>query len=164
MNINHNDVRTVEVTLHRHLNPSMFKGGKHYEEIASQMYKTQITKYGADSFKNQEVFAVRVPAKPCFCETCSGTGKRSKYDVGGYDVNAMCYPENDEPDYEFMEDYFSGKTDIPCDECKGTGFMKDVSLEDCTDAQRVIFEKNERLYESEAEDEAIRAAERAMGA
>ena len=114
-------------------------------------------------FRKGEYFYAKLPAKVDWCNSCNGTGKRSKYDVEGYDINEMMY-EDGVIDHEFAERYFNGHTDIQCNECKGTKIQNITDWESCNDVQLEILERNQKAYQEEAYDRAYSDMERRMGA
>lgn len=61
-----------------------------------------------------------VPAKYEVCESCEGSGTTTAHiepEGGGFTSSEWHEMEAGDPD--FAEDYFSGKYDRPCEECKG---------------------------------------------
>ncbi len=112
-----------------------------------------------DKYSCKPIFAI-LPATPCWCSYCNGTGGRSKYDIGGYNIDSMM---QDDDDGEFREAYFSGKTDVTCNECKGTGVVFEVDEDNLTDVQKRIMEDNRDMYYIDYENEQEREAERRMG-
>jgi hypothetical protein len=98
---------------------------------------------------------LNVEGKYEVCTTCNGHGHHFRSDL---DENHMVNMMEDDCDYEGIEDYYNGRFDQVCSECKG---------------QRVVFAPilpkwaEERIwdwYESEMESRACRDAERRMGA
>ena len=106
-------------------------------------------------------FGVLLPQTPDWCHTCDGTGGRSRYDVDGYDIDAMIGMDDDG---SFREDYFSGKTDVPCDCCGGSGVVFIIDYDKLSDGQKAILEIDARGHESDADARAESDAERRMGA
>ena len=124
---------------------------------AQKLIRTQESgKYDTFSF-------VIAPAKVNWCGTCNGTGKRSVYDVQGYDIDRMMNTGDYEADMEFREDYFGGKTDTCCDVCEGTKIQNEVDYNSLNKLQDEIFEANWKCYREEAQDRAEEEAERRAG-
>lgn len=63
---------------------------------------------------------VELPFKFQICSICEGRGTSSAY------LGAFTQSDMDEEGPEFMEDYFDGHYDRPCDECGGSGKVKVV--------------------------------------
>lgn len=63
-----------------------------------------------------------LPTKWVICETCKGEGKSTAY-LGAFSAEEML-----EEDLEFIEDYVSGFYDRCCDECGGTGKVREADL------------------------------------
>ena len=94
-----------------------------------------------------------LPCKVEWCDTCNGSGHRSRYDVGGYDISSMMYDENGIIDEGFHEDYFSGRTDIECDACGGTKINNIIDYDSLTPQQEKILSINDRCINEEAYSE-----------
>lgn len=58
----------------------------------------------------------RIPAKYEICERCDGEGKHTNPAIDGRGLSREDFDELGE---EFEEDYFAGRYDIRCEECKG---------------------------------------------
>ena len=114
-------------------------------------------------YRKGDYFYAKLPAKVDWCHTCNGSGKRSKYDVEGYDINEMMY-EDGVLDHEFAEDYFGGRTDIQCNECEGTKIQNIVDYDCCNQVEQEIVKQNQDAYIEEANDKAYSDMERRMGA
>ena len=99
-------------------------------------------------FDNQVV----LPCKVDWCGCCDGSGTRSRYDVEGYDINAMLYDEDGIIDEQFAEDYFNGRTDIKCDECEGTRIQTMMDFESCNELQKEIVQEQRRIENEEYQD------------
>jgi len=92
-----------------------------------------------------------LPYKWAICPTCLGDGTRRI-------VSDSCVEEMDP---EEREDFFQGKYDVRCDECKGTGKIKVLDEDRCSPEDLEEYrsqEEQRRASEYEA------AAERRMGA
>ena len=107
---------------------------------------------------------VNLPCKVDWCYACNGSGGRSKYDIEGYDINSMITDDGGHTDYDFKEDYFSGKTDITCNICNGDKIQNIVDWESCNELQLAILKSDEKCWQEEADDRAEQEAERRMGA
>lgn len=98
---------------------------------------------------------LNVEGKYEVCTSCNGHGTHFRSDL---DESHMVNMMEDDCDYEGIEDYYNGRFDQVCSECKG---------------KRVVFSPilpqwaEERIwdwYECERESRACRDAERRMGA
>lgn len=114
----------------------------------------------ADFDKAEELYVkgdhlyIKLPTTPEWCTPCNGTGRRSEWDVNGYDIDAML---EDDEDGERREAYFNGYTDITCDVCKGDKVFAIVDQDALNEVQKAIFETDGELhdqdYQQEREDE-----------
>lgn len=93
------------------------------------------------------------------CDLCGGRGSHTNpsIDAGGLTGEDMA-----DWDDEDRERYFGGGYDVACYECKGARVVPAPRARD--DAERAILAKIEEFEREAAEDAALRAAERAMGA
>jgi hypothetical protein len=108
-------------------------------------------------------YKVMLPCKVDWCPTCNGSGGRSKYDIEGYDIDALLRDEDGMIDEHMHEAYWSGRTDVKCNVCNGTKIQNTIDLESCNELQREIAEENIRIIreieEERIADEKIRRAE-----
>ena len=116
------------------------------QEDLSDDLKSKVNVVDGNCFTN-------LPCKVEWCDTCDGSGNRSKYDVGGYDITSMMYDEDGIIDEGFHEDYFSGMTDIECDACGGTKIQNIVDYDSLTPQQEKILRINDRCINEEAYSE-----------
>jgi len=111
-------------------------------------------------YSQNEASVIRVLAVAEWCPSCNGTGGRSQYDVGGYDINEMLDMDDDG---SFREDYFSGRTDVVCDSCNGDKVNAVPCMESCSDEQKALLELSSKEwqehYQDLRDDEATRRAE-----
>lgn len=89
---------------------------------------------------------ITLPLKNQLCPACNGEGTRALH---GYEVTDQC-----REDPEFAEDYFAGRYDTVCEECRGAKVQKVVD-EDALDADVL------KLWHFYLDDAADAAAERA---
>ncbi len=122
-----------------------------------------LIKVGEDKW-GQPLFGIKVPSTPEWCWACNGSGSRSQYDVGGYNIDAMLYDEDGIIDESFAEDYFGGRTDVCCDQCNGTRIQSVVDYEALSEGQQRVMKAEADACHSEAMDRAESEAERRMGA
>lgn len=108
-----------------------------------------LTLYHDDGSETQVPFRWRI------CGHCRGTSKSSAY------LGAYTWEEMDEAGEEFIEDYFAGNYDRPCDCCDGTGKVQEVDRKAMSTDDRAAWDAQ---CQGEAEDRACEAAERRMGA
>lgn len=106
------------------------------------------------------------PACWAICGSCRGHGTTSRHiecDGGGFTSSEWAEACGDDED--FADDYFSGRYDRNCDECKGLGRIQVIDEELVTSWRDKIalraFYQGER---DSAEINAMHAAERRMGA
>ena len=97
---------------------------------------------------------VTVPTKWEICDGCQGEGQSSAY------LGAFTASEWAEEDQEFQEDYFAGRYDRACEDCKGSGKVKVIDDERCDPVAREAFYAQEQ---ADADMAAERAAERRFG-
>ena len=105
-----------------------------------------------------------LPCKVDWCSACDGTGKRSKYDIQGYDIDAMITDEYGNTDYDFKESYFNGRTDVACDCCNGTKITNIVDEDACNEIQKAIIKEHYECIDAEIQFAEESAAERRFGA
>ena len=143
------------------------------KKIEYKLHKSFIYRYEEEDFSDDLKSKITIsdgicktilPCKVDWCDTCNGSGHRSRYDVGGYDISSMMYDENGIIDEGFHEDYFSGRTDIECDACGGTKINNIIDYDSLTPQQEKILSINDRCINEEAYNIAYAESERAMGA
>lgn len=66
-------------------------------------------------FSDEDGEFVQVPYKWEICSQCQGDGRSSDY------LGSFTWDELNEQGDEFIEDYFAGDYDRPCDCCEGSG-------------------------------------------
>ena len=96
------------------------------------------------------------------CASCGGEGTTTRHiecDGGGFTASEWAEACDDDPD--FAEDYFGGRYDRPCPDCNGSGKVKVVDLDRLSAEDRAAYEAQ---CEEDRWDDAMRAAERRMGA
>ena len=85
------------------------------------------------------------------CGECRGDGTvvNPSIDAGGISVDAFC------EDPEFYENYMTGKYDIACNYCNGSGKVREIDRDAC-DADKLAEydDEVEGYYECEAEHRA----------
>jgi len=64
-----------------------------------------------------------LPMKWCICGQCEGEGQSSGY------MGAFTSDDMDQMDQDFIDDYFAGNFDRPCDACGGSGKIQEVDEE-----------------------------------
>jgi len=92
-----------------------------------------------------------LPYKWAICSTCLGEGTRRM--VSEEYVAEM--------DSEELQDFFDGKYDTVCDECKGTGKIKVIDVERCSPEDLAEYRSQEEQRRADAYEA---EAERRMGA
>lgn len=90
------------------------------------------------------------------CPVCHGNGTHVNPSI---DAGGLGWDDMDDPD--FRDDYMSGVYDVLCYGCKGERVVPTVDTDRCDPE---ILKGYQEEQEALAEDEAIRAAERRMGA
>jgi len=115
----------------------------------------------------EEGWAHQFPLAFVVCDTCSGKGKivnpSVECDGGGFtqsEWNEACYEDPD-----FADDYFSGVYDIACPECSGQRVIPWVNEELVKNNPdwKKVRKRIDELQRMEAEDAAMREAERRFG-
>jgi hypothetical protein len=96
----------------------------------------------------------KVPLVNSLCPSCDGEGKRALH---GYDVTEMI---REDPD--FGQDYFAGHYDTLCNDCRGSGVIKDFDGESFSASPEMIATWN-RYCNDYYDDLATQAAEIAAG-
>ena len=102
---------------------------------------------------------IDIPGKHEVCPTCEGHGKVV---APGIDDHGITSEEFDE-DPDFREDYFSGRYDVQCSECKGQNVVVVPALDLCSDAEKKLYEDYKAELTARADFEAECAWERKMG-
>lgn len=97
----------------------------------------------------------RLPAKYTVCGTCQGRGKTSNY-LGAFTAETM-----DEAGSEFMEDYFAGNFDRPCEECNGLRVVL-VPDHDHPEFDEKIFQEWQEIEYENWRDERLHRMEMSM--
>ena len=100
---------------------------------------------------------VEVPGRWAICECCRGTGKSSRHVEqagGGITASEMAEEEYDNPG--FREDYFRGKLDRCCDECSGSGKVKEVDHEQLNKTEKAAVKSHFEYLHSQRVEERMR--------
>lgn len=99
---------------------------------------------------------VSVPGCWEICDNCDGHGKHSRH-LGAFTQSEFYETFDDE---ESREDYFAGRYDTKCEECRGDGKIWVADIDHMTEKQlKIYYKKLDADYAYECE----RAAERRMG-
>ena len=115
------------------------------------MRRNQLEKFG------------RVWDLPCHfvvCGRCKGEGAHTNPNIDGNGITAM---EMDELGPDFEEAYFRGDYDVTCEECKGEKVVLEVNRNQAKHSSPEELKEYDEWAASEAETEAMYAAERRMG-
>lgn len=98
-----------------------------------------------------------LPTKWEICDNCRGNGTHVNPAIDGNGLS------RDDPDLDedFWDGYWTGRYDIKCDNCQGSGKVQVVDRERVTPEQLTQLEE---AYRDRADYEAECAAERRMGA
>ena len=98
-----------------------------------------------------------LPTCWAICGSCTGDGTMVNPSI---DAGGLSDDLRDDPD--FMQDYMGGQFDVACNECGGSGKVREI------DRDRADFAEQIAEYDQEVEDhyasEAESRAERMMGA
>ncbi len=109
--------------------------------------------YNADTDQDDEI---ELPTKWEICDICNGNAKHVNPSI---DAGGLC--DDMRHDQEFMDDYMSGRYDVPCSPCKGSGKVLVPDYDFLTIVQQeALQEQQEADYASAMESR----AERMMGA
>lgn len=106
--------------------------------------------------ENGEEITVTVPTRREVCGRCEGSGKHVNPSIDEHGIS----PEEFDEDPDFREAYFSGRYDVPCEECHGNNVVEVIDRALCTPEQIEAWEWREESLRPCP----IQAAERAMGA
>lgn len=66
-----------------------------------------------------------LPGTNRVCPRCAGVGRHVNPAIDSHGIS----PEEFEEDPDFAEGYFSGRYDVPCEECAGERVVGDVNLQ-----------------------------------
>lgn len=97
---------------------------------------------------------ITIPARWEICGSCRGEGESSRY-LGAFTADDM----HDLGD-DFREDYVTGRYDRTCDECGGSGKVREIDLNRATPEQVSAYGRD---MDALAELRAMEASERRMG-
>ena len=109
--------------------------------------------------QGQIIARIEIPATYEVCGTCEGKGSHVNPSIDAHGLTANDF--YDDPD--FREEYFSGRYDVACYECKGKRVVPEFT-KDPTPRQKQAIEHVYSELDSDAAFEAECAAERRMGA
>lgn len=101
-------------------------------------------------YYSEEDECVHLPYRWVICGHCEGEGMSSSY-LGAFTRDEL-YEQGD----EFIEDYFAGNYDRPCDCCDGTGKVPVPNYDKMTEEQ---VKKYEEQIQADIAYEAERRAE-----
>jgi RecJ-like exonuclease len=91
------------------------------------------------------------------CTRCEGEGTHTNPNIDGNGITASEWEEWDDDE---RDGYMSGRYDVACDECNGSGKIHVVDLERCTPEVRAIVESTDQAeHEQRAEAAYWRRAE-----
>lgn len=83
---------------------------------------------------------IQLPTKWAICDRCRGEGHHSN---PAFDGTTTEWWYDGDPDGESLQAYMSGAYDIPCDDCHGSGKVKEVDRDRCTERQLEILRETE---------------------
>lgn len=89
-----------------------------------------------------------LPYRWQICSQCAGEGKSSAY------LGAFTRDQLEDEGHEFIEDYFAGRYDRPCETCGGAGKVKKPDYRAMSKADRRAF------YKQQEEEREVRSIER----
>lgn len=101
-------------------------------------------------YYDEEGECIHLPYTWVICGHCEGEGMSSSY------LGAFTWDELNEQGEEFIEDYFAGNYDRPCDCCEGSGKIPIPNYDKMTEEQ---LEKYKDHVQAEREYKAERRAE-----
>lgn len=105
-------------------------------------------------YYDEEGEIVHLPYKWEICGHCNGEGMSSAY------LGDFTWDELNEKGEEFIEDYFAGNYDRPCDCCNGSGKITFPNYDKMTEEQ---VKRYEEKIQEDIEYEAMVRAEKRMG-
>lgn len=130
------------------------------------MRKSSRNTITVDLATNRDMIEWTFPARWEICFTCDGhatTTRHIECDGGGFTASEWAEACGDDP--EFAEDYFAGRYDRPCPDCKGLGRVQVIDRERVTSwRDKIALRAYDAQLADDAEIEAIHAMERRMGA
>jgi RecJ-like exonuclease len=113
--------------------------------------------------EKQDGEILSVPAKVAICSCCEGHGQVENPAFS----NGFTSSEWNDLDDDFKEEYMSGRYDVQCQECKGTGrvLVPDVARLAFSHKRQLVIVRREQREETSAirAINAEMAAERAFG-
>lgn len=101
-----------------------------------------------------------IPAKYEVCDRCGGRGT---HDHPAFS-NGFTGDEMDEAGPDFREEYMAGHYDVRCTVCDGKRVTLVCDEEACNEHERELVHELDEWAASDAETDAMHAAERRMGA
>lgn len=115
-------------------------------------------------YTNRDQIDVRFPARWAICPVCEGCatdrGASVECDGGGFTSSEWA-----EQDDDFKQDYLAGCYDRPCGHCDGLGRVQEIDEERVEGwRERILLRAYHAQLRDNREIDAIRAAERRMGA
>ena len=89
-----------------------------------------------------------IPAHYTVCNTCEGKGSHVNPAIDSHGLSREDF--DDDPD--FAEDYFAGRYDIPCNECRGKRVSPDINWDSLKpEIRKVVEDHIEDFYAYQAE-------------
>lgn len=101
------------------------------------------------------------PSKVVVCPTCEGSGKVLADGMRGH---AYTWDEMEDLGEDFIDDYFAGRYDVPCDECHGLRVTAEPITEGLSERDQARLEAHYEELQHEWEMRREMEAERRMGA
>ena len=101
-----------------------------------------------EDYEEEEEVTLRLPTKFEVCDLCNGKGTtvNPSIDAGGLSQ------EDFEEDPDFEEEYFSGRYDITCPQCRGKRVVPVVSVESMSKDQKAVYDEYIKEKQEEAEE------------
>ena len=129
--------------------------GKWYDSFDESAMTAEVTVYDEDDDEVVET----MPVKHKVCDLCDGSGSHVNPAI---DSGGLTFDDWD-GDPDFAEDYRSGRYDISCLACDGSGNSVEIDEDRLDDRQREVLELLEERARDDAEYEAMVASEIRFG-
>ena len=114
-----------------------------------QGYIDRMNYYNDSRTQNHVPVPKNLPTCWAICQQCEGDGTMVNPSI---DCGGLSFDQTDDP--EFMDDYMSGKFDVACNACGGSGKVREI------DRSREDFAVQIQEYDDDCAAEAEHAAER----
>jgi RecJ-like exonuclease len=105
-----------------------------YRRVLHGIDRKRMVAYFTDMDDDGNETEVKVRLKFELCSTCDGRGSHVNPSIDAHGLSREDF--DDDPD--FAEDYFSGRYDVPCNECHGANVVPVVDTDPRANAPAVV--------------------------